>query len=339
MDSRADPDGCEAYTVAWIAALPHERAAGEAMFDVRQGEPPAGFSKNPSDPNAYSWGRVGKHNVVLAALPAGEYGTNAAATIAQGLRSSLPHVRLGLLVGIGAGIPGEPRGRGQQAVFQPDIRLGDVAVSMPDGTSGGVVQVDLVKAKHSNGQECIERKGFLDGPPQPIRTALAKLMAKHELEDSCIPDLLEQAFQKYPKMRAGYGHPGSGRDSKKDIYYAQEGCEIVREARKVPEVHYGLIASSNTLEKSASHRDATLARLRKENLEPICFEMEAAGLMNSFPCLVIRGICDYGDEHKNDDWQRYAAATAAAFAKEFLDCVDAAEVQKTRKLGELLQDS
>ncbi|RYP21593.1 hypothetical protein DL767_009233 [Monosporascus sp. MG133] len=46
--------------------------------------------------------------------------------------------------------------------------------------------------------------------------------------------------------------------------------------------------------------------------------MEAAGLMNDFPCLVMRGICDYGDSHKNDGWQRYAAAAAAAYAKEFL---------------------
>ncbi|KAL4893070.1 nucleoside phosphorylase domain-containing protein [Aspergillus ambiguus] len=47
----------------------------------------------------------------------------------------------------------------------------------------------------------------------------------------------------------------------------------------------------------------------------ICFEMEAAGLMNTFPYLVIRGISDYADTHKNDDWQGYAAAAAAAYAK------------------------
>lgn len=40
--------------------------------------------------------------------------------------------------------------------------------------------------------------------------------------------------------------------------------------------------------------------------------------MDSFPCLVIRGICDYADSHKNKMWQPYAAATAAAYAKELL---------------------
>lgn len=55
----------------------------------------------------------------------------------------------------------------------------------------------------------------------------------------------------------------------------------------------------------------------------MCFEMEAAGLMNDFPCLVIRGICDYADSHKNKTWQAYAAATAAACAKDILTIVPA----------------
>jgi nucleoside phosphorylase len=49
--------------------------------------------------------------------------------------------------------------------------------------------------------------------------------------------------------------------------------------------------------------------------------MEAAGLMNNFPCIVIRGISDYADSHKNDRWQPFAAAAAAACAKEFLEHV------------------
>jgi hypothetical protein len=55
--------------------------------------------------------------------------------------------------------------------------------------------------------------------------------------------------------------------------------------------------------------------------------MEAAGLMESFPCLVIRGICDYSDSHKNKQWQEYAAATAAAYAKELLSVIPASEIK------------
>jgi nucleoside phosphorylase len=68
----------------------------------------------------------------------------------------------------------------------------------------------------------------------------------------------------------------------------------------------------------------------------LCFEMEAAGLMDNFPCLVIRGICDYADSHKNKQWQEYAAATAAAYAKELLSVIPANQVAKTSETGWLL---
>lgn len=64
-----------------------------------------------------------------------------------------------------------------------------------------------------------------------------------------------------------------------------------------PVIHYGLIASGNLLMKDASIRD----RLAVEK-DVLCFEMEAAGLMNTFLCLVIRGICDYSDSYKNKEW-------------------------------------
>jgi nucleoside phosphorylase len=54
-------------------------------------------------------------------------------------------------------------------------------------------------------------------------------------------------------------------------------------------------------------------------LDVICFEMEAAGLMDILPCLPIRGICDYSDSHKSKEWQRYASATAASYARELLE--------------------
>jgi hypothetical protein len=57
----------------------------------------------------------------------------------------------------------------------------------------------------------------------------------------------------------------------------------------------------------------------------LCFEMEAAGLMNYLPCLVIRGICDYADSHKNKRWQGYAAAAAAAYARELLQYIQGSE--------------
>lgn len=71
----------------------------------------------------------------------------------------------------------------------------------------------------------------------------------------------------------------------------------------------------------------------------LCFEMEAAGLMNDFPCLVIRGICDYADSGKNKDWQKYAAASAAAYAKELLEHLDVSEVGVAPRVQDVLSHS
>ncbi len=57
----------------------------------------------------------------------------------------------------------------------------------------------------------------------------------------------------------------------------------------------------------------------RQNPDASCFEMEAAGLMSEFPCLVVREVCDYADSHKSNQWQGYAAAAAATYAKQFLE--------------------
>ncbi|KAK6356047.1 hypothetical protein TWF718_000421 [Orbilia javanica] len=98
-----------------------------------------------------------------------------------------------------------------------------------------------------------------------------------------------------------------------------------------PAIHYGLIASANQVMKNATLRD----RLAAEK-DVLCFEMEAAGLMNHFPCLVIRGICDYSDSHKSKEWQGYAAMTAAAYAKDILYQIAPSKVEAEAKLVDIL---
>lgn len=98
-------------------------------------------------------------------------------------------------------------------------------------------------------------------------------------------------------------------------------------------IHYGVIASSNQVMKNAVERDRV-----GEQFNALCFEMEAAGLMNSFPCLVIRGICDYSDSHKNDRWQLYAAMVAAAYAKELLSVLAPEALNATSLAKEICQE-
>jgi hypothetical protein len=79
-------------------------------------------------------------------------------------------------------------------------------------------------------------------------------------------------------------------------------------------IHYSTILSGDRVMKFEVTRD----KLSEQFHNALCFEMEAAGLMDIFPCLVIRGICDYSDSHKNKAWQEYSAAIAAAYARELL---------------------
>jgi nucleoside phosphorylase len=122
----------EGFEVAWICALSKEFIAACAMLDAEY-EGPDNLAIN--DRNVYTLGKSGAHNVVIAVLPQGEYGTVSAAVVARDLLHSFPNIRIGLLVGIGGGVPSE----------QHDIRLGDVVVSTPPDGGSGVIQYDFGK--------------------------------------------------------------------------------------------------------------------------------------------------------------------------------------------------
>jgi nucleoside phosphorylase len=292
------------YQVGWICALSLEMTAARAMLHEIHDQPQ---EQDPSDHNNYCLGRIQRHNIVIACLP--DYGTTSAAVVAEQMLHTFKEIRFGLMVGIGGGVPS----------LENDIRLGDVVVSRPEGTFSGVVQYDSGKAV-KNGE--FERTGSLDRPPQLLITALRTLESTHDMEDNKIPLFLTELATNYPKARDKFSSPGAESDrlfQHPDTSPTCESCDLsqlvdrVPRESDIPHVHYGLIASGNQVIKDA----LTRSKYGKD-LGVLCFEMEAAGLMNHFKCLVIRGICDYSDSHKNKKWQPYAAATAAAYAKELL---------------------
>ncbi|KAL3485437.1 hypothetical protein BJX62DRAFT_242934 [Aspergillus germanicus] len=307
------------YTIGWICALPIEKAAARGMLDEIHN---TSFIRASSDKNSYTLGRIGPHNIVVASLPSGVYGETPAATVAAHMLASFQSVRIGLLVGIGGGIPSRSH----------DIRLGDVVVSRPEGTLGGVVQFDRGKTT-TEGQ--FVRTGVLNKPPLVLLNALAELEAEREMEGSKVPLYIAEMVDRYPRMRTDYSCQGPSNDVlyRSDYNHSEEddstcdSCdpsEIVQRVEREsehPVIHYGIIASSNQVVKDAVLRD----RIGKE-FGAMCLEMEAAGIMDSFPCIVIRGVSDYADSHKNKRWQRYAAATAAAYAKELLHKVPPSEL-------------
>ncbi|KAF5227359.1 hypothetical protein FAUST_11836 [Fusarium austroamericanum] len=331
------------YTMGWVCALSKERTAATAMLDQRHTDLP----KPPNDPNAYTLGSIGKHNIVIACLPEGEIGAHVAATIATWMISTFPLIKLGLMVGIGGGIP-------------PKVRLGDVVVSTPAGQYPGVVQWDFGKAEEGGN---FKRTGSLNNPPTSLRTALAKLKTENELNGSKIPKYLDELKQKWPRLapkylrtesledvlfKADYGHvsenttdcdvtpdseDGEEEEEEEESCKFCDRAKIVKRKIRDMRIHYGLIASGNRVIEDASLRN----RLKKDlDGHVLCVEMEAAGLMNDFPCIVIRGICHYADSHKNKDWQEHAAAVAAAFAKELLEYVQPGDVSGERPVKEIL---
>jgi nucleoside phosphorylase len=312
--------GREAYTVGIVCALAIEKAAAIAMLDDEHERLPSALG----DENDYTFGTIGAHGVVIACLPAGTTGTVSAAVVARDMTRSFP-IRIGLMVGVAGGVWSD----------EVDVRLGDVVVSQPNGQHGGVVQWDFGKTEAGG---VFRRTGMLNKPPRELLNAVQSLKAEHLLRRHKLEQHLAKMLSEYPAMEEeGFIRPSNSRDELFEADYDHESgntCTNCARSRVVqrderlhhrPRVHYGNIASGNEVMRDGRTRD----RIAQQE-EVICFEMEAAGLMDSFPCIVIRGVCDYADSHKNKRWQPYAAATAAAYAREFLLWMPATEVAKIR---------
>lgn len=300
----------ERYTVGIVCPLECEMSALRYMLDKEHARLP----RKQGDSNMYILGELSGHNVILASLP-GSQGKSAAAAVAKDMSRSFPSIELRLMVGIGGGVPS---GRN-------DIRLGDVVVSMPDGQHGGVVQYDLIK----NTDDGIILKGFLWPPPEILRSAVCIMQSDHRVSQNKIPEFMSAMFQKGDNLRVAYQRPVEPDELFQPGYRhvrKREPCRhcdktklVHRPARRpIPMIHYGLIASGDAVIKSASNA----AKInRRVNGDILCFEMEAAGIATEYSCIAIRGISDYADSHKSDNWQHYAAAAAAGCAKELLSYV------------------
>jgi nucleoside phosphorylase len=316
----------EDYTVGWVCALPVELAAAQEMLDEEHEDLERDIDDN--DGNLYSLGSIAGHNVAIVCLPVGCIGNNPAAVVTTQMRATFRGIRFGLMVGIGGGVPSAAA----------DIRLGDVVVNQLDKTFGGVVQYNSGKATASR----FERTGSLNTPPQVLLSAVAKVRANKLRNRSKVseylerlhhmPDFQHEAAGPDVLFKAGYDHRGG---QTCDECSADEQEDRQPRNSQAAIIHYGTIASGNQMMKNAAERDRASAELGGV----LCFEMEAAGLVNSFPCLVVRGICDYTDSHKNKRWQPYAAGIAAAYAREVLSVIPPADVATIWTAEEAIQSA
>ncbi|EHK43342.1 hypothetical protein TRIATDRAFT_33697 [Trichoderma atroviride IMI 206040] len=349
------PSGRDDFEIALICALQIESDAVEALFDGYY-EEDYSYGKAVGDPNAYTTGRMAGHNVVLAFMPG--MGKVNSANVAAGFRMSFPNIKLGLVVGICGGVPGGEDGENEvllgdviisTALIQYDFgRQYDNRVvrrdTLQDNLSRPNAQIRSFITKYSGlkGCETLRGKTF---------SYLDDLCAKNGFEKSAYPGA-DKDILYHPKYRHKHRNAAvcsacskCRKSSDKvcgsalELSCAELGCEDsmiisrariekaksaasstvasrdeeLREARK-PFIHFGKMASGDLVIKSGRHRDKIAVREKV-----IAFEMEGAGVWDSFPTVVIKSVCDYADSHKNKMWQRYAAATAAACSKAFLE--------------------
>ncbi|KAK0717692.1 hypothetical protein B0T26DRAFT_854799, partial [Lasiosphaeria miniovina] len=325
------------FRFAIVCALPREYDAVSLLVDEfwdKNGDP---YGRTSGDPYTYRTGRIGDISIVLVLLS--DMGKASAASAAASVRSSYPNLELVLLTGICGGMP--------RTDANEEILLGDVVLA------GSVVQYDFAKLYPDGFQTKNTVKDMIN-PPKTVRNLLSILGTNHRREDfqrriAVILQELRSASR--PSQSAKYQFPGAALDKLYQSRYRhkhqvptdcsqcmdpQNTCELSRTqtcdelscsdtflvTRKrehnpespAPLVFFGRIGSADIVVKSGEDRD----RIAKEH-GLLAFEMEGAGVWDEIPCIIIKGVCDYADSHKNKRWQYYAAATAASTMKALLE--------------------
>ena len=320
------------FYVAIICGLPLEAECVQEVFDKFWEDEGKKYGRATGDPNAYTHGVIGEHNVVLAYMPG--MGSTSAAAVAGSMRVSFPNIKLALVVGVCGGMP---YGNNKE-----EIVLGDVIVSQ------ALIQYDFGRQY----PEGFKRKtGVLDtlGRPGPeIRAIQAKLGTnryKKRMQDQIavyLPAIQQELTNtKHPGIEndilyhSSYVHQHHSSTACNVCGKGDQMCEaaikmecedlqcetmmrisrnrLTKDSNIQPIVHFGTIGSGNAVMKSGQHRDQIA---KAEGI--IALEMEGAGVWDYFPSIIIKGVCDYADSHKRKGWQQYAAATAAACMKAFL---------------------
>ncbi|KAF1343611.1 nucleoside phosphorylase domain-containing protein [Delphinella strobiligena] len=332
---RNGPFPIDEFRVGWICALSIELTAALALLDERYLD----TETPPSDENVYIFGRMHHHKVVIACLPFGISGTVTTANLASHMQRSFISMTIRLMVGIGGG------------VWSPeiDVRLGDVVVGASEDGNSGIIQYDYGKTIQD--QE-FSPKGSMNKAPLRLLRAISTIIAMHAYGEREYLRYICEAALKLNSDLAQRPDSTTDRLFRQDFLHtegsqcnAHPANEVVDRPTRTnrvsePRIHYGKIASGNTVMKDARMRE----RIRERH-QIICFEMEAAGLMDHFPCLAVRGISDYADSHKNNAWHQYAALTAGAYAKELLRVIQPSitstpspAVRPMSNFGELTSD-
>ncbi|KFA81514.1 hypothetical protein S40288_09942 [Stachybotrys chartarum IBT 40288] len=325
---------CTDYHVAWICPVADvELLPARLMLDEQHTPPPY---DTHYDENTYTCGTVNGHAVVVATCPPGQAGNVNAGRLTGPMFKTFPNIRMAVLVGIGGGIPRPDVPKDPL----DDIHLGDVVVGCTSDGKPACVYHDRGRSK-VDGQ--FEMVGTMQDPDWRLTNALSMLASDHEMGKTTFADQLRR-LRKDKKFAQKFARPSLEHDRlfKATHHHIGEygsncvACDhkelVQRPQRSAGDehelvFHRGRIATGNAVVQDGELRDEIGARCDGA----LCVEMEAAGVDANRRCLVIRGISDYADSHKDDVWRSYAAGNAAAFARELLCRIQPAVVRDMKR--------
>ncbi|KAF3805619.1 hypothetical protein GCG54_00005658 [Colletotrichum gloeosporioides] len=326
------------YNVAWICPVSNvELSPARLLLDTKHQTPD--YDSNYDD-NVYKFGSMGKHNVVLASLPLAMTGNVNAARLTSSVFRTFPNIKIALLVGIGGGVPlSQP-----QSDPLKDIHLGDVVVGWStDKSRLSTINYEAGRT-HVGGE--FEILDHSNRPQWGSLSAISALQNDHELHETEFDVYLDK-LRSSDENRKKFSHPGLEHDRLFKADFKHTGdygnctrCQqsttglVSRPARTSEHArefvfHFGRIATGGSVIQDGQRRDE-ISRLCGGIL---CIEMEVAGVDANSPCLVIRGISDYADSHKNDVWKSYAAGNAAVFARHLLELIPRTVNSKDERRG------
>ncbi|KAL3462629.1 purine and uridine phosphorylase [Aspergillus heterothallicus] len=327
------PSTRDGFEIAIICALPRETNAVLSAMDELWHDCRHHYGKVAGDDNSYDFGRIGSHSVVIVTLP--NMGPVAASSASRSLKISFSAIKLALLVGICGAIPFKQDG---SEIILGDVIIGETIVELDYGRQypHGFKRKDAVLDVH--GRPNGEILSLLQRWKVPaILEILRRDSALH------LRYLLEQMKADYPGadqdvlFQANYIHKhhascveccDDGKHACQCSLTASCGALGCDQSQVVPRqrlekadhgvpsplIHIGSIGTGNAVIKSGTHRDQYA---QSEGV--IGFEMEGVGVWDNVSCIIVKGVCDYADSHKNKIWQDYAAITAAAVAKAVLN--------------------
>ena len=351
------------FDIAIVCALPLEYDAVSLLIDEFWDETGDSYGRAVGDGNNYRTGRIGSHHVVIVLLP-GMGKVYAAIAVAR-LRASYSNIKLVLLVGICGGVPSAGSsneillgdviisetvvqydyGRRYPDSFATKTAIGEGSSRSSTDVRGllaflrseeglGRLQQRTSYFLHTLQRHAVQTRRSHYNYPGASFDKLFEPDYRHRHHNSCFcicsqwKELSDSVCQEASSVPCSETQCENGNLVRRERLERRLALEKQNDVTAIqiqsPLIFVGRIASGDTVMKSGKDRD----RIAKEQ-NVIAFEMEGAGFWEELPCLVVKGVCDYADSHKDKSWQPFAAAAAAATMKALLEMYVRTDTQRS----------